>query len=137
MARMTPTAGRAGRATAAVTHQHGYRQRLDDGLATVLADVGLLLLAALGITGLACRLGIRQQGRQSTTLRAGREFFIAATLFLQHDFVAIGAAIGRELQSLYPVFHLVDFRQVERPVLDHPGATLRTMAANAVFLLFL
>ena len=118
-------------------HQHGYRQRLDEGLATVLADVGLLLLTALGITGLTSRLGIRQHRRVGATLRAGREFVIAAAVFLNNDFMAVGAAIGCELQGLHPMLHLVDFRQAEILVPAHLGTTLRTMAVSAVFGLFL
>ena len=118
-------------------HQHGYRQCLDEGLAAVLADIGFLLLAALGIGGLACRLGIRQQSREGAAFRAGRELFVTATVFLHDDLVAVVAAVRRELQGLHPILHIVDLRQAEILVPTHHVATFRTMAFIAVFLLLL
>ena len=123
--------------TTCVMHQHGYRHRLDEGRATVLTDVGLLLLTRLGICGLACRLGIRQRSRVSATLRASRKLVVTATVFLHHDNVAVVAAVRRKLQGPHPILHLVDLRQAEIIVLAHHVAAFRTTAVIAAFRLLL
>lgn len=123
--------------TTCVMHQHGYRHHLDEGRATVLTDVGLLLLTRLGICGLACRLGIRQRSRVSATLRASRKLVVTATVFLHHDNVAVVAAVRRKLQGPHPILHLVDLRQAEIIVLAHHVAAFRTTAVIAAFRLLL
>ena len=123
--------------TTCVMHQHGYRHHLDEGRATVLTDVGLLLLTRLGICGLACRLGIRQHSRVSATLRASRKLVVTATVFLHHDNVAVVAAVRRKLQGPHPILHLVDLRQAEIIVLAHHVAAFRTTAVIAAFRLLL
>ena len=123
--------------TTCVMHQHGYRHHLDEGRATVLTDVGLLLLTRLGICGLARRLGIRQRSRVSATLRASRKLIVTATVFLHHDNVAVVAAVRRKLQGPHPILHLVDLRQAEIIVLAHHVAAFRTTAVIAAFRLLL
>ena len=123
--------------TTCVMHQHGYRHRLDEGRATVLTDVGLLLLTRLGICGLARRLGIRQRSRESATLRASRKLVVTATVFLHHDNVTVVAAVRRKLQGPHPILHLVDLRQAEIIVLAHHVAAFRTTAVIAAFRLLL
>ena len=118
-------------------HQHGYRHHLDEGRATVLTDVGLLLLTRLGICGLARRLGIRQRSRVSATLRASRKLIVTATVFLHHDNVAVVAAVRRKLQGPHPILHLVNLRQAEIIVLAHHVAAMRTTAVIAAFRLLL
>ncbi len=123
--------------TTCVMHQHGYRHHLDEGRATVLTDVGLLLLTRLGICGLARRLGIRQRSRESATLRASRKLVVTATVFLHHDNVTVVAAVRRKLQGPHPILHLVDLRQAEIIVLAHHVAAFRTTAVIAAFRLLL
>ena len=55
-------------ATTAVTHQHGNRHRLRDGLAAMLADVGNQFLSAMRIVGAFYRLAIGLHHSVSTTL---------------------------------------------------------------------
>ena len=136
MARIAATARRAGRA-AAVMHKHGYRHRLDEGLSTMLTDVGLLLLAALGVAGLARRLGVRQQRREGATFLAGRELVVTPAVFLHDNLMSVAATVGRELQGLHPILRLVLFWQVEILVLAHHLATLRTVAILAALHLLL
>ena len=118
-------------------HQHGYRHHLDEGLATMLADIGLLLLAALGVAGLVCRLGVRQQCCESATFRASREFIITPAVFLHHNLVSIVAAIGCKLQGLHPILRLVVFRQAEIRVPAHRLAALWAVAVVTVLHLLL
>ena len=118
-------------------HQHGYRHHLDEGLATMLADIGLLLLAALGVAGLARRLGALQRGREGTTFRAGREFVVTPAVLLHHYLMTVAAAVGRELQGLHPIFRLMHFWQMEVLVFAHHAATVRTMEIFSVFHFFL
>ena len=129
-ARIAAAAGRARRA--AIVHQHGYHHHLDEGLATMLADISLLLLAALGIAGLTRRLGVLQQRREGAAFRTGREFAVTPAVFLHHYLMTVAAAVGRELQGLQPILRLVFFRQVEVLVFAHHGAAVRTMELFAV-----
>lgn len=103
----------------------------------MLADIGLLLLAALAVAGLARRLGVLQQRREGAAFRTGHEFVVTFTVFLHHYLMTIAAAVGRELQGLNPIFHLVFFRQVEVLVFAHHGATVRTMELFAALHLLL
>ena len=134
---ITAATGGTTTTTTSVMHQHGYRHHLDESRATVLTDVGLLLLTRLGICGLACRLGIRQRSRVSATCRASRKLIVTATVFLHHDNVAVVAAVRRKLQGPHPIFHLVDLRQAEIIVLAHHVAAFRTTAVIAAFRLLL
>ena len=134
---ITAATGGTTTTTTSVMHQHGYRHHLDESRATVLTDVGLLLLTRLGICGLACRLGIRQRSRVSATCRASRKLIVTATVFLHHNNVTVATTIRGELQGPHPILHLVDLRQAEIIVLAHHVAAFRTTAVIAAFRLLL
>ena len=92
-------------------HQHGNHHRLRHGVAAMLADVGVHLLAVLRVVGLLDSLCFRQFRGERAAFLAGTELLKLASAFPSHNFMAIDATVRRKLQSLQSVFQRMDFGQ--------------------------
>ena len=79
-------------------------------MATMLAFVGLLFLAIMGIVGLTEGFRFGFLNRKSTAILAGAVIRELASLFLHHDPVAVLTQIRLEIQSTNTILKSVDFR---------------------------
>lgn len=112
-------------------YQLGNHHFLREGMATVLALVGLLLLAAVRVIGLLECRGMNLLQCIGTAFRAGAVVRVMFSLVLQHEGMSVGTTIGLEAQSPNAVLHEMGLGQLETGVFFHLGATGRALTLIA------
>ena len=126
MARIAPAARRTAGIAAArsVMHQLGNGHRFGEGVAAMLANVGLHFLATLRIIGISNRLSISLFQGISTAFLACAELGELLPVFFHHNHMAVATAIWRKLQS--PSRHLSDMirGQIKVAVSPHRSSAL-------------
>ena len=114
-------------------HQHGNHHRLRHGVAAMLTDVCVHLLAVLRVVGLLDSLAFRQFRGERAAFLAGTELLKLASAFPSHNFMAVDATVRRELQRLQSVLQRMDFGQGNTAIFLQFCMALRTLEIIVLF----